>query len=180
MERKIGDRVVIEMQYGEETVEIFSIDCDENGYDVRDDSGIEFWISANDVLRTVEENRATVVVLSDRATFPSTPNSKKVLTRLTIKGSSSWSGIGYVATGDSARKEMNGPLVAGPWAYGYPLSHVLDNHGGTGAEQDALRAAGLLIEVNGGELFEIDGTRYEVVVVRRGRDAWVDFKKVEA
>jgi hypothetical protein len=117
-------------------------------------------------------------VLGDRPTFASTPHSMKVLTRLTIKGSYSWSGIGYIGKGDEGRQEQGGPMVAGPWAYGFPLSHVLDNHGGTGAEQARLRADGLLLEVEGGELFEIDGTLYRCIVTKRGRDAWVSFENV--
>ena len=114
--------------------------------------------------------------LSDKPNFRG-EKARKVLTCLTIKGSYSWSGLGYVAEGEVGRQESFGPLVPGPWAYGFPLSHVIDNHGGTGAEQARLRAQGLLFEVEGGELIEIDGTTYTVSILRRGRDAYVNLTK---
>lgn len=103
---------------------------------------------------------------------------RKVLTRFTIKGTHCWSGLGYVAKGDTGRKVYQGPLVEGPWAYGFGLSLCIDNHGGTRAEQERLREQGLLIEVEGGEQVEIDGTLYEVRIERRGRDAWVHLDNV--
>lgn len=54
MARAIGDRVIVAMQYGEETVTIISVDVDARGYDTRDSTGNEFWISADDVLRDDE------------------------------------------------------------------------------------------------------------------------------
>lgn len=105
---------------------------------------------------------------------------RKCLTRFTLKGSRSWSGVGYVAEGESGVQVHGGPMVPGPWAYGFPLCHVLDNHGGTGAEQQRLREAGLLLELEGGELVEIDGTLYQAVIERRGRDAWLSFTAAPA
>jgi hypothetical protein len=122
--------------------------------------------------------RTIVAKLSDKPNFAG-QKAKKVLTKLTIKGSYSWSGIGYVAKGEDGRKEFNGPMVAGPWAYGFALCHVMDNHGGTSAEQKRLREAGLLHEVEGGEKIRVAGVLYEVVITRRGRDAWVDLKNVK-
>lgn len=125
------------------------------------------------------KKRTIVAKLSTEPNFAG-QIARKVLTKLTIKGSYSWSGIGYVAKGETGRKEFGGPMVAGPWAYGFGLCHVIDNHGGTGAEQERLREQGLLHEVDGGERIRVAGTLYEVVVERRGRDAWVHLKNVEA
>jgi antitoxin (DNA-binding transcriptional repressor) of toxin-antitoxin stability system len=120
-----------------------------------------------------------VAQLSAKPRYSSDKN-LEVLTKLTIKGSYSWSGIGYVAEGDSAiRKDGDRERTPGPWAYGFPLCHVIDNHGGTGAEQARLRAAGLLVEVEGGEEIEIAGVVYLVTLIRRGRDAWVELTTEE-
>lgn len=100
----------------------------------------------------------------------------EVLTKFTIKGTYSWSGLGYVAEGDAAiRKDGDREPTPGPWAYGYPLSHCMaaNPEMSTGAEQRRLREQGLLIEVNGGEEVEIAGVVYIVSLIRRGRDAWV-------
>jgi hypothetical protein len=123
---------------------------------------------------------AAIIVAKLSAEFDTVGHSFKVLTKLTIKDSYSWSGIGYVAAGATGRKEFGGPMVEGPWAYGFGLCHVIDNRGGTGAEMDRLRADGLLFEVAGGELIEVAGTLYEVAIKRSGRDAWVSLNNVEA
>jgi hypothetical protein len=119
-----------------------------------------------------------IATLSDKPRYSWNPKSLEVLTCLTIKGSYSWSGIGYVAEGDEGRQEFGGPMVPGPWAFGFGLCHVIDNRGGTGAEQDRLRAAGLLFEVEGGEEIEIAGETYTVRIQRSGRDAWVHLDRL--
>ena len=124
-----------------------------------------------------EEKKIIVAKLSDEPNFAG-DIARKVLTKFTIKGSYSWSGLGYVAAGEKGRKEYMGPLVEGPWAYGFGLCHVLDNNGGTGAEQERLRRDGLLHEVSGGELVDIAGTLYRVRIQRSGREAWVHLDNV--
>ena len=128
--------------------------------------------------KTAKRKRTIVAKLSTEPNFAG-QIARKVLTKLTIKGSYSWSGIGYVAKGETGRKEFNGPLVAGPWAYGFALCHVIDNHGGTGAEMDRLREQGLLHEVEGGERIRVAGTLYQVRIQRSGRDAWVHLDAVK-
>lgn len=70
--------------------------------------------------------------------------------------------VGFVGPLGSARQEQGGPLVPGPWAYTFPLSTVIDNNGGSGAEARRNREAGIEWTAEIGDLFEIDGDVYRL------------------
>ena len=67
---------------------------------------------------------------------------------------------GFVPAGESARREMGGPLVPGPWAFLFRLSTVIDNHGGSGRESDDSIAAGSEHWFDHGDVLVIDGIKY--------------------
>jgi len=73
-------------------------------------------------------------------------------------------GIGGVPRGDSGRQEHGGPLVPGPWAFVFELGSTIDNAGGTGAEIQRNRAAGIEHDVQHGDFVRFDGCLYEINV----------------
>ena len=76
--------------------------------------------------------------------------------------------VGGVPRGASGRQVDGGPLVPGPWAYVYELASVIDNHGGTGAESAAMRAAGTEHDLVPGDVIRFDDREYKIAVDARG------------
>ena len=95
-----------------------------------------------------------------------------------VDGSYMTHGAGYVSEGDEGVQEFEGPKVAGPWAYFYPLSSSLTADY-PGKEADLQRKRDNTITVSGGELVRIDGHVYEVSINKRGRQAWIDLAPVK-
>ena len=99
-------------------------------------------------------------------------------TTVKIDGSYMSHGGGYVSEGDEGVQEFEGPKVAGPWAFFYPLASVLtDNY--PGKEADLQRKRDNTIVVDEGDLVRIDGHVYEVSLNRRGRQCWIDLAPVK-
>lgn len=62
------------------------------------------------------------------------------------------------------------PTAAGPYVYAYGLPGVIDNHGGSAREIAEAKAAGLLLEVEVGDILEIDGNLWQIQFADQGRD----------
>jgi hypothetical protein len=75
--------------------------------------------------------------------------------------------VGGVPRGASGRKVDGGPLVPGPWAYVYELAGMIDNHGGTGAESDRMRAAGTEHDLVPGDVIRFDDCEYKIALDAR-------------
>ncbi len=76
-------------------------------------------------------------------------------------------GVGAVARGQKGRKEYQGEMVDGPWAYTYGLATCLMGDG-YDAQRDAdAKARAKAIEVNEGTKLLIDGITYTAHIVRR-------------
>ena len=63
----------------------------------------------------------------------------------------------HVDAGMRARKDSGGPLVPGPWAQVYGRCTVIDNHGGSAAENARLSETGLIFEAEVGDLIDFVG-----------------------
>lgn len=85
-------------------------------------------------------------------------------TRLIVSDVAHWPGfhVGFIPPGSTARQVHEGPLVAGPWCYTFGISGVIDNRGGTRAELDQARDAGLLVEAMLGDVIEVCGYEYRI------------------
>jgi hypothetical protein len=95
-----------------------------------------------------------------------------------VEGTYCKHGAGYVSEGDEGVQEYQGPKVAGPWAFFYPLASVLtDNY--PGKEADLQRKRDNTIVVSGGELVRIDGHVYKISLNRQGSQAWIDLEPVK-
>ncbi len=95
-----------------------------------------------------------------------------------VEGTYCTHGAGYVPEGDEGVQEYQGPKVAGPWAFFYPLASVLtDDY--PGKQADLQRKRDNTIVVSGGELVRIDGHVYEISLNRRGNQAWIDLAPVK-
>ena len=70
--------------------------------------------------------------------------------------------VGHVRRGEVGRKDYGGAEIPGPWAYGFELCTVIDNHGGTGREMDDASKAGRVVEIDAGDFLEIAGNVYRV------------------
>lgn len=70
--------------------------------------------------------------------------------------------LGFVPPGQAARKEYQGPLVDGPWAYGFANATVMDNFGGTAAILFRAEQQGRLFRTKFGDTIEIDGRQFRV------------------
>ena len=70
--------------------------------------------------------------------------------------------VGFIPEGSEARKVCNGPMVPGPWAYAFALCTVIDNHGGTGAENARAKAAARWLDVADGDSIEVCGHQFTV------------------
>jgi hypothetical protein len=68
--------------------------------------------------------------------------------------------FGYVTPAGSARQVFQGELVPGPWAFGFPLSTVIDNYGGTAREAENNRIIGMEFDAEIGDKFIIDDRVY--------------------
>ena len=99
--------------------------------------------------------------------FPARDGEIKTYHTLQLKNTRHRFGIGCVQRGEEARREFQGPMVPGPWAYTYGLCTVIDNYGGTGRESAEKLAEGTEHIVEDGNLLEIDDVVYEVNVYRR-------------
>ncbi len=85
--------------------------------------------------------------------------------------------IGHVAEGENGRQEYQGPLVPGPWAYGFELCTVIDNHGGSARENAEAKAAGRYLDVADGDVISVAGHRYRVrFTSASGRDFELDLE----
>lgn len=83
---------------------------------------------------------------------------------LRLKGTYHRFGVGAVPRGCEGRKEYNGPMVPGPWAFAFGLGAVLSSsqaHRDADAERRATD-----IEVEAGTVLRIDGIDYKVRVER--------------
>jgi len=78
-------------------------------------------------------------------------------------------GVGYVPPGTKCRREFQGPLLDGPYAYAFGLPTVMaaNPEHGTAAEVERLRKRGLIIEVQPDSLLEIEGEVFRVKVKAR-------------
>jgi len=78
-------------------------------------------------------------------------------------------GVGFVPRGTKCRREFQGPLEDGPYAYAFGLPTVMaaNPEHGTAAEVERLRARGLIIEVRPDDLLSIEGEVYRVKVKSR-------------
>jgi len=65
--------------------------------------------------------------------------------------------VGGIRAGYSARREWNGPMVSGPWAYLTELPLVLRADGGEQAANEKH------IRVRHGDVLDVDGREYKVV-----------------
>jgi len=82
-------------------------------------------------------------------------------TRLIVEGyRGSGFRVGLVPEGESGRQTHGGPNVPGPWAYAFPLCTVIDNAGGTAADIERERKAGLLVHAKVGEVLVIGKREY--------------------
>ncbi len=70
--------------------------------------------------------------------------------------------LGVVRKGDEGRKEYQGPLVPGPWAYAGAMCGFIDNHGGSKAESERRMGEGTEITVESGDCLVIDGETYTI------------------
>ena len=92
---------------------------------------------------------------------------------LLIEGSSKaggpggWFVGGWGADGEG-RTTMGGPKVPGPVAYISGRCGVIDNHGGTKAEQERKDAENLLFRVKAGDTVTLHGTVYTLTLDYRG------------
>jgi hypothetical protein len=92
-------------------------------------------------------------------------------------------GLGGWTAAAKGRLETGGPMVAGPYAYGFGLASCIDNHGGTAAERQRKLAAGTEFDVAEGDILEFDcmpGERFAVALKRSGRDVWLYLERVAA
>lgn len=95
-----------------------------------------------------------------------------------VDGSYMTHGGGFVSEGDEGVQVFEGPKVAGPWAYFYPLGSMLTADY-PGKEADLQRKRDNTIVVNEGDLVRIDGHVYEISLNRRGSQAWIDLEPVK-
>lgn len=89
-------------------------------------------------------------------------------TRITVNGTLTRFGLGYVGPRGVCRREYQGPILAGPYAYAYGLAAVIDYHGGTGAERARNIDAGLEFDLNVGDFLEFNGEEFRIEF--NGRD----------
>jgi hypothetical protein len=72
-------------------------------------------------------------------------------------------GIGYVGRNGACRREQDGPILPGPYAYLIPLPVVIAAHdGGTAAESARLAAAGIEWDAADGDELIIGGERFTI------------------
>ena len=73
-------------------------------------------------------------------------------------------GVGYIPKGSEGRQEYQGPIVKGPWPFAYGLCTVIDNHGGSAAQSERDRAAGIEVDAHEGDLVEFgDGLLWPII-----------------
>lgn len=72
-----------------------------------------------------------------------------------------WS-VGYVGPEGTARRVMGGPVLPGPYAYFYGLAGVIDNYGGSGAENARAEAEGRFFTVAPGDELDFNGATFRV------------------
>jgi hypothetical protein len=80
--------------------------------------------------------------------------------RLHVEGYSISFGVGEVEPGKSGRREMNGEIVNGPWAYVYGKASIIDNNGGTKREVEEQRNRECVVDAKLGDILEINGREY--------------------
>ena len=85
-------------------------------------------------------------------------------TILKIKGTYHKLAVCSVREGEEGRRVFKGPLVEGPWASTFGLSTSIVSHDNSAELDDE---ASRTIEVESGDLIEVDGTVYEVSVYRK-------------
>lgn len=90
-------------------------------------------------------------------------------------------GVGEVPPGQQGRQVNQGPLVDGPFAYLFGLSGSITNNPltGTKADIERERADGRLIEAEPGDILNIDGRDYLIVVSARRYPSLVLLDKVD-
>ena len=83
-------------------------------------------------------------------------------TILRIKGTYHRLAVSFVAPGEVARREYNGPMTVGPWAETFGVCAVLSGSRDTLRQSEALRT----VEVSEGDVIEVEGIRFEVKIDR--------------
>ncbi|MBT7101303.1 hypothetical protein HN937_28255 [Candidatus Poribacteria bacterium] len=80
--------------------------------------------------------------------------------------------VGTCKRGQEARQEFQGPMVPGPWAYGFGLGGCITAEPETGSAADDRRsdAAGKLHDIVSGDCVRLDGDLYRITLPRWGDD----------
>lgn len=88
------------------------------------------------------------------------------------------SGAGGWDENGEGRLVEHGPMVKGPELFGYGKCTVIDNYGGTGQERKDKLATGMEIDVEAGDLVEVEGVgTWKVAPLIRGGYIWLKFEK---
>jgi hypothetical protein len=100
-----------------------------------------------------------------------------VITRPGLRGTKYRFQIGYVDPTGSCRREYQGEILPGPYAYAYGLATCIasDPRMGTAAEVAANEARGLEVAVEDGDIIRLG---WELFRVRYLRDQWIELDHV--
>ena len=87
-----------------------------------------------------------------------------------VEGSNNRAGHGLCAWTEDGQGRLvfQGPKVKGPHASLFGLCGVIDNHGGTGAENKRAEREGRLFRVKSGDVLEVCGVAYSLSLCPRG------------
>jgi hypothetical protein len=87
-----------------------------------------------------------------------------------VEGSNGRGGhsLGGCTKDGKVRRVFQGPVEPGPYAFFTPACCVIDNYGGTRAILDRAEARGDIFRVKAGDVLQLAGDAYRVLVCRRG------------
>lgn len=111
---------------------------------------------------TATEHDVTAMLTPSRYTETDTWGTEAVLT-INFGGRTPHRfGLGFVGPDGECRREYQGPILSGPYAFAYGLAVVLaaNPEHGTGAEMRRAREAGLVIDAQLGDVLVFRGHRF--------------------